>query len=416
MCDPEQKLATIKRQLASNERLLQRMLDNIPQQIYWKDRNSVFQGCNLAAARALGLADPNEIIGKTDLDLNHDDHLRADYLQKLDEKVMTSGRPEYHNNVCVTTRNHELSWLDASKVPLTDDHGEVDGIMICIEDISERKKLETSLRTLNRNLENRVRQETEAKLKQERLLIQQGRHAAMGELIGNIGHQWRQPLSTLGLILQNLAWEARESKSLPTARIEGEVAEAMLIINGMSATIDDFRNFFNPVNREEIFSLRETIDRTLNLMEAGIRHHQIACLVHLPSIEMLLKGNANEFSQALLNLLANAKDVLRERRIADGWIELRALVMGPRLTLLVRDNGGGVATDNLERIFDPYFTTKAGGTGIGLYMSRAIIENRLGGTISCRNKEEGAEFQITLPLAIPDPAPTQPTPSKGERP
>jgi len=373
------------------------VLDSIPQQIFWKDRDSVFRGCNLAAARALGLKHPAEIAGKTDHDLNLD-HNRAEYLQRLDEGVMADGRAEYHVNVCVSGRDHGLTWLDVSKVPLPDDNGGVGGILVCIEDITERKHLETSLRTLNRELEKRVRHETEENLRKERLLIQQGRHAAMGEMIGNIGHQWRQPLSTLGLILQNLAWECREDGASAPARIEQAVDEAMRIISRMSATIDDFRNFFNPAAREELFCVGTAIEDTIKLLAAGFRHHHIACLVNLPPVEIKPWGNANEFSQAILNLLANAKDILLERKVANGRIEILGVVRDGRLTLRVRDNGGGVAAGNLERLFDPYFTTKPGGTGIGLYMTKAIIENRLAGAISCRNTEEGAEFIITLPL------------------
>lgn len=402
-------LDATRRKLEEKEQFIQRVLDNIPQQIFWKDRDSVFRGCNLAAARALGLTLPVEIEGKTDHDIIPD-RKQAEYLQGLDQGVMTDGEPKYHVNICSNDRERGLSWLDVTKVPIFDDHGKVNGLLISIEDITQRKHLEVNLRVLNQELEKRVRHETEENLRKERMLIQQGRHAAMGEMIGNIGHQWRQPLSTLGLILQNLAWECKEAadtKPSYLTLVEQAVEESMRIITRMSATIDDFRNFFNPAAKEEHFCLRTSIEESIKLLAASFRHHHITCQINLPPVKIKVWGNKNEFSQAILNLLANAKDIIRERKLGEGSIEIQGVVQEQMLTLRVRDNGGGVKSDNLERIFDPYFTTKPGGTGIGLYMTKAIIENRLGGTISCRNTGGGAEFVITLPLKDKRSSPTR---------
>lgn len=412
--EEQHTLNATRRKLEEKKRFIQRVLDNIPQQIFWKDRHSVFQGCNLAAAQALNLADPAEIVGKTDHDLYLYDHLRADYLRKLDEKVMVSGRPEYHHDVCQSNTLHELTWLDVTKVPLATEQGGAGGILICIENITKRKQLETTLRTLNHDLEERIRQETEENLRKERLLLQQGRHTAMGEMIGNIGHQWRQPLSTLSLILQNLAWECRETTAddchpcvydCPT-KIQQSTVEALRVIQQMSTTIDDFRNFFKPSTHQELFCPETAIKEASKLLRVSFRHHHISCRVTLPKTAIKVWGNANEFSQVILNLLANAKDIIMERKVADGRIRIQGVILEQHLILRVRDNGGGVPVNDLERLFDPYFTTKAGGTGIGLYISRAIIERRLGGSVSCRNTEEGAEFQITLPLSEQPPATT----------
>ncbi|MCE5181622.1 MAG: GAF domain-containing protein [Betaproteobacteria bacterium] len=249
------------------------------------------------------------------------------------------------------------------------------------------------LKRLNETLEHRVVKEVSRNMEQERLLIQQARLAAMGEMIGNIAHQWRQPLNALGLLLANIK-DDHDYQELDAETMARHVTKGRLFIDKMSSTIDDFRNFFKPNKVKCDFSLRKAIDDTINLIGPGLRSYNILMNIE-EGEDILLNGFPNEFSQVLLNILTNAKDALLERKIANGKLEIGFGRSGARKWIRVRDNAGGIAEEVLPKIFDPYFTTKESGTGIGLYMSKMILEH-MGGRIEARNIGEGTEFLITF--------------------
>ena len=265
----------------------------------------------------------------------------------------------------------------------------------------ERQAAEDALRELNQTLELRVAEETRKNLEQERMLTHQARHAAMGEMIGNIAHQWRQPLSALGLVVQNLRYDFKEGR-LTEGDLDDYVAKALLAIEQMTTTIDDFRDFFKPSRQAENFSVVKAIEDALDLINASLSNNGIDASVS-GAREVELIGSPNEFMHVMLNLIGNAKDVMLERKTSAGRIEIDATATGSSVVVTVRDNAGGIAPENLDKIFDPYFTTKEGGTGIGLYMTRLIVEQYMHGTIEAENWREGALFRLTLPLAH-DPA------------
>ena len=263
-------------------------------------------------------------------------------------------------------------------------------------DIDRLKNTENHLKALNETLAQRVDEETQKSLENERLLIQQERNAAMGEMIGNIAHQWRQPLSTLGLVVQNIRADYQE-KTLNDSTLEKYAETAKQAIQRMSCTIDDFRDFFRPNRVKECFSIYRSIHATMQLLDAMMKNNGIT--ISLTGDQRLKTiGHPNEFSQVILNFMTNAKDALVERKISQGCIAIELAARDGWGVVTIRDNAGGVKTDDLEKIFDPYFTTKPNGTGIGLHINKTIIEKHMGGGITCRNAPEGAEFVITIPL------------------
>jgi C4-dicarboxylate-specific signal transduction histidine kinase len=236
----------------------------------------------------------------------------------------------------------------------------------------------------------------EALRRQEHILIQQNRQAAMGEMIGNIAHQWRQPLNTLGLFTQRLGF-FYGSPSFNQEFLNTSVAKSMEIIQYMSRTIDDFRNFFSVEREKSEFTINEAVSRALTLVEAGFKE----CSIKIEKEEnedVIIRGFPNEFAQVLLNIFVNAKDAITERNIESPRLKITIGTENGASEVIIADNAGGIPVDIIDKIFDPYFTTKGPqqGTGIGLFMSKNIIEKNMGGRITVRNTDVGAEFRIEV--------------------
>lgn len=233
-----------------------------------------------------------------------------------------------------------------------------------------------------------------ARREHEQLLIHQSRLAAMGEMMGNISHQWRQPLNALGLVLANIK-DAYAYNELDKEYLDKSVENGEKLILKMSCTIDDFRNFFKPNKAKQQFGLCQAVADTLNLVSASFKTNNID--IHFKcDEENSVNGFPNEFSQVLLNVLSNARDAVVEREMSSGKIEISMAHDEKNAWVVVRDNAGGIPVDVFPKIFEPYFTTKEKGSGIGLYMSNMIMEH-MDGKIEARNAGDGAEFMIVLP-------------------
>jgi len=244
---------------------------------------------------------------------------------------------------------------------------------------------------LNKHLKEEIKKEIKANRKKEQILFQQSKLAAMGEMIGAIAHQWRQPLNALSLNIQLLVDDYLDNK-IDKKYLENFESKQIEIIQFMSKTIDDFRNFFSQDKEKINFSLKESVEEVIKLIDKQLQDHNIK--IELISDTSEVRGYKNEFKQVILNLINNAKDAIVENHILNGKIE----IIIKNNTIFVRDNGGGIPEKIKERIFEPYFTTKdqGKGTGIGLYMSKIIIEEHLGGSLSFKNTNSGTEFIIDL--------------------
>lgn len=258
----------------------------------------------------------------------------------------------------------------------------------------QQKTLE--LENLNRTLESRVSEEIQKNREQEQLLIQKSKFIALGEMISNIAHQWRQPLSQLSALLMTLKLKYNMDKLDKTA-MEIKCIEAENIVEYMSHTIDDFRNFFMPNKDKKIFSIQNSIGDVLRIVGMSITNQNIKIEVNIAQDESIL-GYKNEYEQVLLNLLSNAKDAIIASEIPDGKIIIRLVSDAKVVRLIVQDNGGGIKIEPIERIFEPYVSSKEQneGTGIGLYMAKLIIEKSMRGKLEARNENGGAIFTIEL--------------------
>jgi len=243
----------------------------------------------------------------------------------------------------------------------------------------------------NRKLEQRMA----TIKKQEQMMIDQSRLAAMGEMIRMIAHQWRQPLSSATLRITNhqvsqmLRHEAPDEKD----RLLSEISETLVYL---SNTIDDFQSYFKPASQVGSVDVKSVIEQAMEFTAPRARHKKIS--MHLTCNDGYhVRSNANELIQVLLNLFNNAIDSIVEKDS-----KLREIVVDVRnerrkIIIAVRDSGGGIPPTVLERLFEPYCSTKGkNGTGLGLYMVKMIVEKQFGGTISGYNIEGGAEFLLTL--------------------
>ena len=237
-------------------------------------------------------------------------------------------------------------------------------------------------------LSYKIKMINEEKEQQKELMVHQSKLASMGEMIGNIAHQWRQPLTHLSYTVMNIQ-EAFKHKSLDEVYLDKKVAEANGQIEFMSQTIDDFKNFYAIHKEKEKFSLEEATRDVLSIMIHSLEEQGI-------EVEFIVKKDVeilnykNEYKQVLLNLLSNAKDVLVSRVI----LKPKIVITIDSHCVSIADNAEGVSAKNMDKIFEPYFTTKEEHFGIGLYMSKMIIEKNMGGKLTVSNTKVGAEFRI----------------------
>jgi len=233
----------------------------------------------------------------------------------------------------------------------------------------------------------------------EEFLFQKTKMADMGEMIGNIAHQWRQPLAVNNTIISILK-EKNEREILESKELSEKLREMENSIQYMSRTIDDFMHFYHP-NKEKItFSLSKIINHAIEITHPMLNKTNIKILFH-DTDTFYVNGYMNEYIQVLISILTNAKDTLVYRKIEDAYIQIELFNMNGNIVVKISDNAGGIKKELLHRIFDPYFTTKhkSMGTGLGLYISKMIIEKNMNGLLSVENGEQGAIFSITMERA-----------------
>lgn len=263
-------------------------------------------------------------------------------------------------------------------------------VLVMVEDISKKKAIENEQKT------------------QKSMLIQQSKMASVGEMIGAIAHQWKQPLNALSLTVEALE-DMVEYEELNEEYLKDFIRNSMKQIDFMATTVDDFRNFFKPSKERVIFQLKETIEDTTKLLIQQFKNHNIEVNIK-GSSKIKSYGAPNEFKQVVLNILNNAKDAIEERREVEkikyfelaGKINIKVEKDNDFGVVTIKDNGIGISDEIKKNLFKPYITTKGeAGTGIGLYMSKTIIENldgelKIGET---KKGKKGAVFVINLPLS-----------------
>lgn len=242
-----------------------------------------------------------------------------------------------------------------------------------------------------------VREKSEELLKQEETMIAQSRQAAMGEMIAMIAHQWRQPLSVISMSINNLELPMELDEEITKRDLEKHIHTVSAQIDHLSKTIDDFRDFFKPNKVKEKILLSSLFDNVQTVVGSSLANNDISMVVKNEN-DYAVSVFPNEMMQVLLTLINNAKDALKEEQPREAKITISTFEREKSIRIEICDNGGGIPDKVFNKIGVRYFTTKEKkGTGLGLYMSKIIVENHLGGTLEWKNRDNGACFTITLP-------------------
>ncbi len=241
------------------------------------------------------------------------------------------------------------------------------------------------------DLEKRIENAVKENAQKDKMIQHQSKLASMGEMIGSIAHQWRQPLTALSINIQNLE-DDYEDGLINEKFLNKFIDKNMKIIHFMSNTIDDFRNFFRIDKQKRKFSVKKAVKHVLAIQSATFKNHSIE--ISLEGKDFTINSFESEFKQVLLNIINNAKDALIEKNIENAKITIK--IEKPKI--IIKDNAGGIPSEIIDRIFEPYFTTKeqGKGTGLGLYMSKMIIEKNMNGKLHVENDKNGAKFIIEL--------------------
>lgn len=332
-----------------------------------------------------------ELVGHNQNIVNHPD-MSKEVFEDLWKTILNGDI--WEGEILDRTKEGGFYWVRTRISPDIDKNGKRIGFNAISENITDAKAYEE----LSNTLEKRVQEEIEKNNLSTTLMLQQSRLAQMGEMISMIAHQWRQPLASISAISGTLTLDVIMDK-YNADFFEERLASIGELSQHLSSTIDDFRRFFKEDKEKNIFRIEDTINSSLKIIEEALKNNGI-------NIEKKIEENvninsfSNEIKQVLLNIFKNAEDVFLEKNIQNATISVHAYQKENHAYIEVEDNAGGVPEDIMQMIFDPYFSTKSkqDGTGLGLYMSKAIIEEHCAGKLMVKNTNEGACFTIKLPI------------------
>lgn len=300
------------------------------------------------------------------------------------QKAIQYGSFEKFKKVCVTksgihiNASMSLAYLESR-----------DEIIMITSDITEDIEYQDKLK-------RQVELEVEKRTEQHEIMCHQSRLAAMGEMIDSIAHQWRQPLNSLGIIVQGLR-HISSQKEIDVGFLKEIESEIMQKLNYMSQTIDDFSLFFRISKQKENFNVLKSIEDAISLIEIQLKNYNIAIEIVIDKkLDLKAFGFVNEFRQVILNMINNSMTAIVSKNVQNANIKIFIKRSKKNLQIEIIDNGGGISQEDMPKIFNPYFTTKEKGSGIGLYMSKVIIESHMNGLLSVENSKDGAKFTIIL--------------------
>ncbi len=346
------------------------LLNNIKSAIYWQSNEGVLLGCNDSLCKLLGVL-KRDIIGKE--------------MQKVIPQLYEQVKG-FDNFLCdeievkIKINKRTLHLFIRRKVYFDKNNNEA-GVVTILSDITKMRTLEIQRK------------------KDEQFLIQRSKLSEVGEMITSIAHQWKTPLIEISTIAQELMHKRKKSE-LSQDETQGFVEEIMTQVQYMTKTIDDFKVFIKPSTEKKDFAVQDAIKELLNVIEHNIKYNYISIKVNFEKDKDLkIYGYQNEFKQSILNIINNSKDSIkkkREKKNIDGLITIDIYSENNKVYILIKDNGIGIKKENLDLIFEPFYTDKKNGDGFGLYMAKLIIEDKMQGHIEALECKEGAQILIAI--------------------
>jgi PAS domain S-box-containing protein len=385
------------------ENLLRTVLNCMSEGILVMNPKGEFIYTNPSFSTVLGLT-VDQIEGKTPMDPSwrviHEDGSPYPGDTHPSWRTLKTGIAIHNDIQGVYTSDDTISWISANSEPIFNaETNDLGGVVITFTDITQQRQLLQQLQTFNKELEDEVKMQVNVIRQKDQMMLHQSRLATMGEMISMIAHQWRQPITVIGMIANNLILDAKFN-DLDLTKIEEDLDMINTQVDYLSRTIDDFSNFFKADTNPQPIYLKNLLQEASDLLKPALENEMIQLTLHVDTLlEVTLYKN--EMQQVIINIINNARDVLKERQIVSPIIHLEAFITDNKIIhLSINDNGGGVDPKIIEKIFDPYFSTKntKNGTGLGLYMAKTIMRDRMQGDITVNNTDIGASFNILIPI------------------
>lgn len=323
----------------------------------------------------------------------------------LDAVLKNEAAGSYWQGVLNNRKKDGTSFITSSVgMPLYNEEGDVVEIICASKDISAELEAKCRLESVNKQLEEKVFSEVAKNKKKDLMIEKHSKNAAMGEMLSMIAHQWRQPLTTISVLAANMMFDLAMDK-YKSESFKERLEKITDVTQHLSNTINDFRKFFKEDKQLSAIIGEALIEECLALIGPSLEVDGIKIIRSYEEPSITIETYPGELKQALLNILKNAQDVLSVRGIPAPYITIALSSSETSLSISIQDNGNGIDDTIIDKIFDPYFTTKGehNGTGLGLYMTKTIIEEHCKGKLNVINSDEGACFEIMLPRNFADP-------------
>jgi len=337
---------------------------------------------------------PEEVLGTNMLEYYLEPDVRVKFLETLNQNngTITNFQLRFRH------KHHKVLWTLVNAQYIYDNDGVVVGIDGTAKDITALKETQTQLEELNSSLETRIKEGVNDIRQRDAMLLQQARMAQMGEMLSMIAHQWRQPLSSITAVSSNIKLGLALDETTDPKELDLALSKINSHVAFLSSTIDDFRNFFRTNQEPKPTSLVAIMTKVLEILQPNIINNSI--ILHQNcEVSGTFKSFENELIQVAINIVNNAIDALKAQD-SPREIWLHGYIEDKMQVITISDNGGGIDPKVLPNIFDPYFSTKSekNGTGLGLYMSKTIVEEHCKGKLEVKNASNGACFKISLPI------------------
>lgn len=368
--------------------LLEHIIDNIPHPVFFKNSDEKFEMVNKAFIRLYNIDSKKKVFGKTPDELFEKD--LAVHCKIRDKKALEKGFLKVEEEI--TLNGNEKHIFDIRVVRIASFgvfyKKYILGIAIDI----------TEIKSLNEQLEKIVKKGIDEKIELEKSLVEQSKMAEIGNMLSTILHQWKQPLNIITLTSSSISFDLEDrTKEVDIDKVISSFDTITEQANFMSETSNDFQSFFSPNKKNEPFSIHKAINKIEKILSHKINTLNVK-IINDKGPDHRINGYDNEFAQVILNILNNALDAFKRSNIQDRKILINIYQKQDKLIIKIKDNAGGIADELLpEKIFEHFFTTKGdGGTGIGLAISRRIIQDSFKGKLEAYNEDNGAVFKIVL--------------------